>query len=210
MAQITHGLRAILNHPFVYNLFQRVMGAKDGRTLLATKFIRAQSGMDVLDIGCGPAEILDYLPAVNYWGFDISESYIQQATAHYGVKGTFTCKILTEDDLKDLPRFDLVLAIGLLHHLDDDTATRLLQIAHKALKQSGRLITVDPCFEAGQNSFARYLISKDRGQNVRTRESYAKLVSTVFSEYRLDVLHTSWIPYTRCYTQCTRSDSESF
>jgi SAM-dependent methyltransferase len=204
MAQITHGLRAILGHPFVYSLFQDVMGAKKGRTLLATEFIRPERGMSVLDIGCGPAEILDYLPEVNYWGFDISESYIQQATTKYGSRGKFTRKILDESDLQDLPRFDLVLALGLMHHLDDDATIALLNIAYKALKPGGRLITVDPCLEAGQNPLARYLILKDRGQNVRTREGYEKLIASVFPEHSIEVRHTAWIPYTRCYTQCTR------
>lgn len=206
MAQITNGLRAILGHPLVYSTFQNFMGAKRGRTLLVTDFIRPQQGMNVLDIGCGPAEILDYLPAVNYWGFDISELYIQQAQSQYGAKGKFACKILKQEDLHDLPTFDLVLAIGLLHHLDDDAAIALLNIAHKALKTGGRLVTVDPCLETGQNPIARYLILKDRGQNVRTRDSYAALVSTVFPEYRLEVRHTSWIPYTRCYMECTRTE----
>lgn len=205
MAQITHGLRAILGHPLVYSTFQTLMGAKRGRTLLSTEFIRAQQGINVLDIGCGPAEILDYLPAVNYWGFDISESYIQQATVRYGTKGKFNCKILTQDDLQDLPRFDLVLAIGLLHHLDEEAATVLLNIAHNALKVGGRLVTVDPCFEEGQNPLARYLILKDRGQNVRTRDNYAKLISNVFTDYRLEVRHKAWIPYTHCYIECTRT-----
>ncbi len=44
MAQITHGLRAILGHPFVYSTFQNLMGAKRGRTLLVRDFIRPQQG----------------------------------------------------------------------------------------------------------------------------------------------------------------------
>lgn len=204
MAQITHGLRAILGHPIVYNIFQRVMGAKRVRTILVTDFIRPQPNMNVLDIGCGPAEILDYLPAVNYWGFDISNAYIQQAVARYGQKGTFVCKILSPKDLQNLPTFDLVLAIGLLHHLDDESATALINIAYNSLKPGGRLVTIDPCLVANQNPIARYLILKDRGQNVRTRDGYSALISTVFSEYRIDVRHKSWIPYTHCYMECTR------
>lgn len=205
MAQITYGLRTVLGCPLVYSAFQTLMGAKRGRTLLVTDFIHPEQGMNVLDIGCGPAEILDYLPMVNYWGFDISESYIQQATKRYSTKGKFTCKILNQDNLQDLPHFDLVLAIGLLHHLDDNDALALLNIAHNALKPGGRLVTVDPCLEAGQNPIARYLILKDRGQNVRTREGYLTLISTVFPKYHLEVRHTSWIPYTHCYTQSTRT-----
>ncbi len=158
----------------------------------------------MLDIGCGPADILGYLPAVNYWGLNISESYIQQAISRYGAKGLFACKILNQEDLHDLPAFDLVLAIGLIHHLDDEAAVVLLNIAHSALKLGGRLVTIDPCLEAGQNPIARYLILKDRGQNVRTRDGYAALISTVFPEYRLEVRQTSWIPYTHCYMECAR------
>ena len=204
MAQITHGLRAILSHPLVYSTLQNLMGGKHGRKLFVRDFIKPLPTMNVLDIGCGPADILEYLPAVNYWGFDISVAYIQHATSRFGAKGKFSCKMLTEEDLKELPAFDLVLALGLLHHLDDDAALALLNIAHNALKPGGRLVTIDPCLEAGQNPIARYLILKDRGQNVRTREGYAALVSTVFPEYRLEVRHSAWIPYTHCIMECTR------
>ena len=204
MAQITHGLRSILDYPIIYNAFQSLMGAKPVRMRLVADFIRPQQSMNVLDIGCGSAEILEYLPAVNYWGFDISESYINQAILKYGRKGTFACKILSEEDLLDLPNFDLVLAIGLLHHLDNEAAAVLLNIAYNALKPGGRLITLDPCLEMGQNPIARYLILKDRGQNVRTRDGYEALLSTIFSEYRLEVRHKSGIPYTHCYMECTR------
>lgn len=206
MTQITHGIRSVLSHPIVYNSFQNLMGARQMRTFLTNNFIHPEQGMNVLDIGCGPAEILDYLPAVNYWGFDISEPYIQQATSRYGTKGKFTCQTLGLNDLQDLPRFDIVLALGLLHHLDDTFATQLLNIAYSALKSGGRLITLDPCLEIGQNPIARYLILKDRGQNVRSRDGYNTLISNVFSQYHIEVRHKSGIPYTHCFTECTRTE----
>jgi SAM-dependent methyltransferase len=204
MGQITTGFRAILSHPYIYSLFQNLMGAHQGRTRFVSDFVRPVPGSAVLDVGCGTAAILDYLPCVNYWGFDISRAYIDQAKARFGVRGNFQCKELMAADIDNLLKFDIVLAIGLLHHLDDTKAEQTLALTHQALKPRGRLITLDPCIEPGQNSIARFLVTHDRGQHVRTREGYALLVSSIFLQSRVEVKHRSWIPYTHCIMECTR------
>ena len=79
MAQVTYGVRAILSYPLIYSAFQSLTGAHQGRKSFISDFVKPMAGMSILDIGCGPAEILDYLPAVDYWGFDISEEYINHA-----------------------------------------------------------------------------------------------------------------------------------
>lgn len=205
MGQVTSGFLAILSNPTIYNAFQAIMGAHHGRITFVEDFVRPQPKMNILDVGCGPAKILDYLPSVNYWGFDISSPYISQATSQYGGKGHFFCKELHAEDLVDLPTFDIVLAIGLLHHLDDEAAIALLNLAHDALKPGGRLVTIDPCLAAGQNLIAEYLVLHDRGRNVRTRDGYESLVSNVFSKRRIEVRHRAWIPYTHCFMECTRT-----
>jgi len=205
MGQITSGLRAIFSSPTIYSAFQTIMGAHRGRMTFVADFVRPQPNMNVLDMGCGPAEILDYLPRVSYWGFDISAPYIAQATSRYGSKGHFFCTELNAEDLVDPPSFDIVLAIGLLHHLDDEAATVLLNLAHDALKPGGRLITIDPCLASGQNPIAEYLVLHDRGRNVRTRDGYESLVSSIFLEHRIEVRHRAWIPYTHCFMECTRT-----
>ena len=205
MAQITNGIRSILNNPSIYSLSQNLFGAAKVRTDFVANFVRPQSGAHVLDIGCGTAEILDYLPGVNYWGFDINQEYIGQARKKYGNTGHFFCKEFALDDLESLPRFDIALAIGVLHHLNDITVSILLDLVDRALKPGGRFVTLDPCFEVGQNLIARLLISWDRGQNVRTREGYSKLVSSVFPQNLVEVRHKTGVPYTHCFTECTKS-----
>jgi len=158
----------------------------------------------VLDIGCGPAEILDYLPDVEYWGFDISEPYIAQAQKRYGTRGRFHCGILTRADIEEMPSFDIVLVMGVLHHLNDDEAAELLRLTHELLKPSGRLLTFDPCLEPGQNRVARFLVRHDRGQNVRTRAGYAMIAHMVFGVSRIEVRHQAWIPYTHCLMECIK------
>ena len=205
MAEVSNGIRSVLSSPWVYAMFQSLLGAHAVRSSLVNDTIRPSQGMCVLDIGCGPAEILDYLPEVKYWGFDISQRYIDRARSHFGTRGSFTCKVLTESDLGQLPAFDRVLAVGVLHHLDDKTALSLLKLAHRALKPGGRLITLDPCFHPGQNPIARFLISRDRGQNVRDRDGYEVLSSAVFGECTARIRHKSGIPYTHCVMECTRT-----
>ena len=77
MAQTTTGLHSILSSATAYRLFQGLLGGHATRAAFVRDQIRPFAGANILDIGCGPADVLDYLPAtVNYRGFDISERYI--------------------------------------------------------------------------------------------------------------------------------------
>jgi SAM-dependent methyltransferase len=198
MAQITSGIRAILSHPHLYELSQRIMGAHAFRKHLVEHYIRPEPGMAILDIGCGPAEILNYLPRVAYLGFDVSERYIDTARRVHGPRGRFECKQLTSDDVRRLEPMDVVLAIGLLHHLDDDQALEVMDLASGALAPGGRFVTVDPCLDPGQNPLARLLVKLDRGQNVRDRGGYEALAVHAFDATSVTVRHQSFIPYTHC------------
>jgi len=204
MGQVTTGFRAILSHPYIYSVFQYLMGAHQGRTRFISDFVRPVPGSAVLDVGCGTADILDYLPCVNYWGFDINQAYIDQAKARFGMRGKFQCQELKAADLDNLIKFDIVLAIGLLHHLDDAMAGRTLALAHQALKPGGHLITIDPCIEPGQNPIASFLVRNDRGQNVRDKAGYEVLAKAVFETPRIEVRHKAWIPYTHCFMECRK------
>lgn len=204
MAQITRGVRAILSYPIIYSSFQSLMGAHKARLNFVRKFVKPFPGMKVLDIGCGPGDILTYLPDVDYRGFDISEEYISQAREKFGTRGEFNCKQLQGADLAGLPPFDVVLSLGLLHHLDDDVAIDVMQLASKALKPGGRLLTIDPCLDPSQNPIASFLVRNDRGQNVRDRAGYEALARTVFGSPRIEVRHKAWIPYTHCFMECQK------
>lgn len=204
MAQITNGIRVILSHPFFYSSFQLLMGAHKGRQDFVDKLIKPFQGIKILDIGCGPADILSYLPDTDYWGFDISEEYIKHAQEKFSKRGHFQCKQLQPSDLAELPPFDIVLAIGLIHHLDDLTATAIMQLASKALKAGGRLLTIDPCLDSSQNQIARFLVQHDRGQNVRDKNGYLAIAKTTFDSPKVEVRHKLWVPYTHCLMECQK------
>jgi len=180
------------------------MGAHASRKSFVENYVRPFPGMKVLDIGCGPADILAYLPTVDYSGFDISQDYIGQARKRFGTLGQFHSRQLAVKDLENRPSFDVVFALGLIHHLEDDEAINVMQLALRALKPGGRLLTIDPCLEPSQNPIARMLIRSDRGQNVRDKASYEALARGVFESPRVEVRHQAWIPYTHCFMECPR------
>jgi SAM-dependent methyltransferase len=208
MSQITQGIRSILSIPAIYSLFGQLLDKKKGggNTVLVKEYIRPKENDKLLDIGCGTGNILDYLPKnIEYTGFDANHQYIEAAQKRYGHRATFICERINTTHLGKYSLFDLVLVDGVLHHLDDREVLQLFKIAHAALKKGGRLITMDGVFVENQSSIARWLISKDRGQNVRTQAGYLELASQVFSNVSTDTRHDLLIiPYTHFILECPK------
>ena len=206
MAQVNTGIRAALSHPLVYETFQSIMGASRGRDLIVREFVRPFPGMRILDLGCGTAEILRWMPPdITYVGYDMSPAYIAAARRKFAGRGTFHCRLLQRVELENLEPFDLVLGIGVLHHLDDSTARQFMAIAKASVKPDGRIFTRDPCFASGQNPVARFLIARDRGRHVRDSEGYCALLQGLEAEVHGILTHQTWVPYTHWNMECSFS-----
>jgi SAM-dependent methyltransferase len=149
------------------------------------------------------AYTVDYFPKPEYYGFDVSSQHIAFANRRHSSQGRFFAQIFDETALAWLPRIDVVLMLGLLHHLDDETARALLSLARRAMSQEGRLFTVDGFFESGQPWLARYLLNRDRGKFVREQEGYVRLAAQVFGRVsvsaRTDLFH---VPYSALILEC--------
>jgi cyclopropane fatty-acyl-phospholipid synthase-like methyltransferase len=204
MTQITSGLRSVLSWPQFYDLFQNAVGANKCRHEFVQTYVRARPGDSILDIGCGTAQILKWLPTVEYYGFDSSKAYVRAAQNRYASRGHFSCEIVEHKDLTGLPRFDIVLAIGVLHHLADCEAVALFSLARAALKAGGRLVTLDGCYDNKQSRVAKILVSMDRGQNIRDKQGYETLARPIFADVKSHIRHDlARLPYTHLILECT-------
>lgn len=203
MAQITTGFRSILSTPFFYDSFQKAVGATRARRIICRDHLRVREGHVLVDVGCGTAEILDHLPSgISYFGFDLSQEYIDAARLRFGNRGTFYCADISRLPMDAIPPCNVALSFGVLHHLDDDEAEVLLKHVHSRLLPGGRFVTVDPAFAPGQSVFARALIKRDRGQNVRDGSGYAALAKNLYRESRVSVRHDLLnIPYTHALVE---------
>jgi len=189
--------RGWLNHPFFYRTFRRAVSRKRTRYVLVREYIRPHPGDRVLDIGCGPGVLLCDLPDADYTGIDLNERYIAEARRRFGGRGSFIRGTASPQTLNEPGAFDVALAIGVLHHLDDPEAQALLLLAKKALRPGGRFVVLDCCYTERQSRAARFIIGLDRGRHVRTPGQLDRLIGETFpamtSTVRTDLLR---IPYT--------------
>ena len=194
----------ILRFPAGYRLFRWMVGGESAWKTYLADYVKPVAGEKILDIGCGPADVLDYLPEGDYTGFDISPEYIASAQKRFEGRGRFFCNdvgLATVE--RERGTFSLVLATGVLHHLDDGTAGKLFDLARLALRSDGRLVTYDGCYVPDQSKIARWFLSHDRGNHVRTREEYLRLATARFPAVEPHLRHDLLrIPYTHLIMRC--------
>jgi cyclopropane fatty-acyl-phospholipid synthase-like methyltransferase len=206
MDQTSTGVKATLSLPWVYKIFQRMIGNRKSQRRFVDEIVSVKPGMKVLDIGCGPAEILEDLPeGIDYIGYDMEQKYIDFARQKYGSRGRFYCQRVSEQDVPEPGTYDRVLAIGLVHHLDDDEARKLFELAAVALRPGGAMVTNDNAYIENQNPIARFVISQDRGRHTRTPADYTALAETSFRQVETTLVHDMMkIPYTSFFMKCIK------
>lgn len=204
----TNGLYQLLSSPSFYDFYQKIVGGKRCRKRVIQEYSPNISPIKILDIGCGTGYILDYLPDdVNYTGYDLSEKYINKATQKYGHRARFFCQRVSHLNLEETSTYDLVIATGVLHHLNNEEGKKLFQLGFKALKPGGKMITEDGTFIQNQNRIAKFIIQKDRGLHVRKPNEYEFLAKDFFSEVTISIRHDLFfIPFTSCVLECYKSN----
>ena len=200
----------LLAKPALYSLIQYLL-AGSYQERYVQDFVKPEMDARILDIGCGPGNIVAHLPkSVEYIGFDISAEYIESAKRRFegkkrGPKCQFFCGRVNDARLGQFEEFDIITANSVLHHLNDDETGTLFELAMRALKPSGRLITLDPCYVKDQSRIARFLLTRDRGKFIRTDVRYRELATKVFPHIESTVIHNLLrVPYTNIAMECTK------
>ena len=191
-------MKAILKHPALYQAYQNAGGFFGARIKAIAEYLTLRPGMRVIDIGCGPGYILRHLPdGIDYTGFDIDEAYIAHARRSFGHLGTFHCRRFDAVAAKEFAAADVVMMNGVLHHMGDDELKPTLADIRDVLKIDGVLFTLDGCYQEGQSRIAKWLLDNDRGEFVRDRSGYDRVLRGSFAKVRLAIRDDySRVPYT--------------
>ena len=131
--QMIRFIRSVLAIPTAYQFWWNMVGGPAYAKVLVNEYAQPSVGARILEIGCGPGTIVRYLPPSEYLGFDLSPRYIELAKKRFP-KARFVCERVSQFSLAKEQSFDVVLAHGIVHHLEDAEARQLFQIAFDALK----------------------------------------------------------------------------
>lgn len=202
-------IKDFLSIPQVYTLWQNIIGDYKLRKIYCRDFVKAKEEDRILDIGCGPANMVEFLPDnIDYVGFDDSEEYIKNAKKKFpnsqtsGNYSFFQERVNFAQDFDE--KFDIIMANAILHHIDDEEAEKLISFAAVNLSENGRFITHDGCFVENQSFIKKWLLIHDRGQFVRTKEEYFKLFSKHFNNIKVSIKEGLYnIPYTIIIFECS-------
>ncbi len=156
-----------------YELVQRVvsLGYRSFRRELSAEGF-FEPGKSTLDLGCGTGFLRDYLPDSDYLGVDLNPRYIAAARAKRG-----PCfQVWNALAVADLPRrFDRIVCIGLLHHLDDEQVRTVLAGCRTRLDPGGELYVLDALRPGSRNPLGRALRASDNGDFVRPQADWDRL-----------------------------------
>lgn len=182
---MTKSLELLLGRQTVYRLFRRLTGSDNLNREFVRQYVRPEVGEEILDIGCGPADVFELMPQVRYTGIDSSENYIASARRRFGDRAKFLCADLAS--LDHHASFDRIMCMGVMHHLSNDEVEGMLKTVCRILKPGGRFVSYDPCFTDPQHPVARWIHRHDRGKFVRVVSQYEALISRVFDSYRMHI-----------------------
>lgn len=196
------GLRRLLENSFVYEGFQRSVGKQKLRQAFIDRYARPTAGERLLDFGCGPGDLVPFVPGITFVGHDISSAYIATAKRRFGDQATFYERL--EDLQSSEAPFDVVVSIGVLHHIDDDTCRQILPGIASLLADGGRFVVAEPHLHDEQHWIARELIKRDRGRFVRLEKEYEDLLAEAFPMIASTRDETMLrVPYTLTMFECS-------
>jgi SAM-dependent methyltransferase len=183
MSEKTTGIYKLLSAPFIYELVQNIFWKKGKKEEFITGAVKVKSGLRILDIGCGTGALYKVISesgyAVHYVGLDLNSSYIEYASNLYPQAQFFCSDVAKLSDIIQ-EKFDAIIILNVLHHLDDVCVDSLFHDCKKYLNRGGRLISLDPLVVEQAVFIEKMMIKLDRGQHIRNAQEYYALASNSF------------------------------
>ena len=171
----------VFDNANLYNLFQLVIQKSGTKDFLNREILKSESIERVLDFGSGIGHHSQLFQGKQYLGIEPSESCVLSAERLYKDSNS-TFLVGDHTALKSLTEgtFDLIFAIGVLHHIDDLVFNEFVEQAFRLLKPGARLMTFDPVLHQHQRKLSKWVVKQDRGQWVRTENEYLTVIKKFF------------------------------
>lgn len=168
---------------------------------LVAQYFHVMPGERLLDVGCGTGDLTRFVPGSAYVGVDHNSAYLvgRDVVHTSSANPTFINADLNELSSVNIGKFDIAVAVGVLHHLNDEVATNLVRAVRDKLVGGGRFVTIDPAFHPDQRANERILMALDRGRYVRHPPDYQRLIASGFDSMVTTIRHDlNPFPYTHC------------
>ena len=129
-------LAQIFDAAKIYEIFQFALAKKTSQYVIINEILKPDDGISsVLDFGCGIGYHSKFFPNADYLVIEPIESCIAIANKNYADSST---QFILGDNshLKNLNNesYDLVIALGVLHHIDDEIFNEFIRETHRILK----------------------------------------------------------------------------
>jgi SAM-dependent methyltransferase len=180
MKNIVHALAdRVLGVPQLFKLFLRFFGAQSlFGDIIGREAVSRRPGR-VVDLGCGVGVHAPLFAGWEYVGVDLNLAYVQAADRSNGQ--AYAVMDAAFIGLQSTS-FDLAMVVGLIHHLDDSTAVKVLHEIRRVLRANGQVLLIEPIWPTSQKNWAgRILRQLDRGGFVRSFDEWAVLCSSIMT-----------------------------
>lgn len=136
------------------------------------KFLDTKGTKSILDLGCGTGYLAPFFSKNFYLGIDIDKNLIAYAKEHQ--KGySFLHQDATKVKLKK--KFDIVLVVGVIHHLNDKDAVKFVNTIKSHLKSGGKVLIIEAIPPLiSWNIPGQILRYMDKGAFIRSVNDYKK------------------------------------
>jgi SAM-dependent methyltransferase len=165
----------------LYKAFQFAVSRPNTLSVIRNEVLKPEGVQSVLDFGCGIGYHALEFPNANYLGIEPLQSCVKKANDLFSGSGRHFI-LGDHTSLSKIPdsSYDLVIAIGVLHHIDDNIMSEFLEESYRILRKGGRLTTFDPVLHPAQTVLSRWVVKRDRGKWVRTESEYSVILTTYF------------------------------
>ncbi|MBI1745363.1 MAG: class I SAM-dependent methyltransferase [Acidobacteria bacterium] len=133
----------------------------------------------ILDMGCGTGELSHLIPAKSYIGMDFFWQHLRHAARRYPDRG------FTQVDGRAMAfpsaRFDAILVVGVLHHMDESTVDATMTEIQRVIKPGGRVLVLEDIpTRAWWNLPGRLIHAADLGAHIRPPAVYSTWIERYF------------------------------